>query len=147
MASGTEASEQANRAGMDPLRVVVIFLLLAGIVLGLFLERLFGILFAALNVNDAVIIEGVDWRFSTLLGFAIAIGLAVFTYVNKGTRQWGSEVAGELMKVTWPTWSETRASTTAVVVASVIASLILFAIDNVALRLMVEWLPAVWARL
>ncbi|MCI0670354.1 MAG: preprotein translocase subunit SecE [Myxococcaceae bacterium] len=147
MASGTEASEQANRAGMDPLRLVVIFLLLAGIVLGLFLEKLFGLLLTALNVGDAVLIEGLDWRVSTALGFALAAALALSVYFRPRTRALASEVAGELMKVTWPSWLETRTSTMAVVVASVIAAVILFAIDNIALRLMVEWLPAVWARL
>jgi preprotein translocase subunit SecE len=147
MASGTEASEQANRAGMDPLRLVVIFLLLAGIVLALFLNQVFGMLFAALNVSMTPLVEGLDWTWSTVAGFVVAAGLAIYVFVNPRAKQLATEVASELMKVTWPSWQETRTSTMAVVVASVIAAVLLFAIDNLALRLMVEWLPAVWARL
>ncbi len=51
------------------------------------------------------------------------------------------------MKVTWPTWSETRTSTVAVVIASIVAAVILFCIDTIAYNMMVEWLPAVWGKL
>ena len=51
------------------------------------------------------------------------------------------------MKVTWPTWAETRVSTLAVVVASLVAAVLLFGIDTLAYKLMVEWLPAVWGKL
>jgi len=57
------------------------------------------------------------------------------------------EVASELMKVTWPSWAETRVSTVAVVIASLAAALILFAIDSLAYKIMVTWLPALWGRL
>jgi preprotein translocase subunit SecE len=51
------------------------------------------------------------------------------------------------MKVTWPTWAETKASTMAVIVASVVAAIVLFAIDTLAYNLMVEWIPAIWGKL
>jgi preprotein translocase subunit SecE len=57
------------------------------------------------------------------------------------------DIASELMKVTWPSWSETRASTVAVIVASLVAAAVLFFIDTIAYKLMVEWLPAVWGKL
>jgi preprotein translocase subunit SecE len=51
------------------------------------------------------------------------------------------------MKVTWPSWLETRTSTVAVIVASLVAAVILFFIDTIAYKMMVEWLPAVWGKL
>ena len=57
------------------------------------------------------------------------------------------EVANELMRVTWPSWEETRVSTFAVVVASVVAALVLFGIDTLSYKLMVDWLPTVWGKL
>ena len=68
-------------------------------------------------------------------------------WVNSRTKSYMFEVASELLKVTWPGWGEVRTSTMAVLVASIISAIILFVIDNFALRLMVEWLPAVWTRL
>ena len=42
---------------------------------------------------------------------------------------------------------ETRVSTVAVVVASVVAAVVLFVIDTLSYKLMVEWMPAMWGKL
>ncbi|MBJ6765178.1 preprotein translocase subunit SecE [Myxococcaceae bacterium JPH2] len=147
MATASEASQQANRSGMDPKRLVVIFYLVAGIVLALFLEHVFGLLWARVGWNDRELFEGLGWRVSSLVGYLLALALVVGAYVNPKSHALSVDVATELMKVTWPSWSETRASTLAVVVASVVAAVLLFFIDTVAYNLMVEWLPAVWGKL
>ena len=93
MATASEASQQANRSAMDPKRLVVIFLLLAGIVTGLFLEHVLGLIWARFTWNDPVLIEGVDWRVSTLVGYLLAVGLAAFIWFNPKTHALGIEVA------------------------------------------------------
>jgi preprotein translocase subunit SecE len=138
-----EASQQANRAGMDPLRLVIIFYLLGGIILALFLGHLLGSVFAGAGWSDAELIE--DWHLSSVLGVVLSAGLAVFCFIR--FRGLSMEVASELMKVTWPSWEETRLSTIAVVVASLVASIILFGIDTLSYKLMVDWLPALWGKL
>jgi preprotein translocase subunit SecE len=147
MATATEASQQANRSAMDPKRLVVIFLILAGIVAALFFEHVLGLVWARFGWGDPVLIEGLDWQVSTLVGYLLAVGLVAGTWFTPKSNALAIDIASELMKVTWPTWSETRASTVAVVVASVVAAVILFCIDTVAYNLMVEWLPAVWGKL
>jgi preprotein translocase subunit SecE len=147
MATATEASQQAHRSAMDPKRLVVIFYLIAGIVLALFLEHVLGLLWAKAGWNDREILEGLGWSVSTLVGFALALALVVGAYMNRRAHDLSLDVAGELMKVTWPTWAETRASTFAVVIASLVAAVVLFCIDTVAYKLMVDWLPAVWGKL
>jgi preprotein translocase subunit SecE len=147
MATASEASQQANRSGIDPKRLVVIFYLVAGIVLALFLEHVFGLLWSRFGWNDVELFEGLGWRASTLAGYVVALGLALGAYFHPRTHALSIDVASELMKVTWPTWSETRASTMAVVVASLVAAILLFCIDTVAYNLMVEWLPALWGKL
>jgi len=147
MATATEASQQSHRSVMDPKRLVVIFYLIAGIVLALFLEHVFGLLWAAAGWNDREILEGLGWSTSTLVGFALALAATVATYLHPRTHALSLEVASELMKVTWPSWPETRASTFAVVVASLVAALLLFFIDTVAYKMMVDWLPTVWGKL
>jgi preprotein translocase subunit SecE len=147
MATASEASQQANRSAMDPKRLVVIFLLLAGIVTALFFEHIFGLIWARAGWSDPVLIEGVDWQVSTLVGYLLAAVLAVGTWFNPKSHALAIDIASELMKVTWPTWPETRTSTMAVIVASVVAAVILFFIDTIAYNLMVEWLPAVWGKL
>jgi preprotein translocase subunit SecE len=82
-----------------------------------------------------------------LIGYLLAVGLAVGAYFHPRTHTLSLDVASELMKVTWPTWSETRTSTMAVVVASLVAAVLLFFIDTLAYNLMVEWLPSIWGKL
>ena len=147
MATASEASQQANRSAMDPKRLAVIFYLIATLVVGAFLAHVLGLLFARAGMGDAELIEGSGWHVSGLVGFGVAIALGVGAWLNARTHALSLDVASELMRVTWPSWSETRVSTFAVVVASVVAAVILFFIDTVAYNLMVEWLPAVWGKL
>ncbi|CAM4454372.1 preprotein translocase subunit SecE [Corallococcus exiguus] len=147
MATASEASQQANRSGIDPKRLVVIFYLVTGIVLALFLEHVFGLLWSRFGWSDVELFEGLGWRVSTLVGYVVALALVLAAYFHPRTHTLSIDVASELMKVTWPTWSETRASTMAVVVASLVAAVLLFCIDTVAYNLMVEWLPALWGKL
>jgi preprotein translocase subunit SecE len=84
---------------------------------------------------------------STLVGFLLAAGLVVGAYMHPRSHTLSLDVASELLKVTWPTWAETKASTVAVIVASVVAAVIIFLIDTLALNLMVEWIPAIWGKL
>ncbi len=147
MSSGTEASQQANRAGMDPKRLVVIAYLVFGFIIALFLDQLVEMVLARLGVNNTILIEGPDWRISTLVAALISIGGFAYAWFNPKSRNVSIEVATELMRVTWPSWEETRISTFAVVIASLVAAVILFGIDTFSYKVMVDWLPAVWGKL
>jgi preprotein translocase subunit SecE len=136
-----DASAQANRSGMDPKRLVVIFYLLATLILGLFLKQIVSMAMAQIGWSDRVIVPGTDWQLSTVLGFLLSLGIAVGTWIHPRSHTLALECASELMKVTWPSWAETRVSTMAVIGASVIAAGALFVIDQGAYHLMVEWLP------
>jgi len=139
-----QASEQANRAGMSPGRLVVIFYLGAGLVLSLFLWKVLALVWPFGDTNDAL--ESVGLSITQVLGTVLAAGTAIGCYAHPRTRALSYEVATELMKVTWPSWEETRTSTTAVVVASLVAAVVLFGIDSVAYKLMVDWLPVLWGK-
>ncbi len=145
--SATEASEQANRAEMDPRRLVVVSYLVFGLILTLFLGRLAEMLFAQISVGNAELITGTGIKVADVLGFAITVGLAVYAWTNARVKQLSLEVATELMRVTWPSWEDVRVSTIAVVVASLIAAVLLFGMDTLSYNLMVKWLPAVWGKL
>jgi preprotein translocase subunit SecE len=147
MATSNEASQQANRSGIDPKRLVVIFYLAAGVVLILFLDHVLSLVWARFGWSDPELIEGLPLKPSSMIGFLLSVGAVAFCYLNPEIRQLSIEVATELMKVTWPSWAETRVSTVAVVVASAVAAVILFAIDTLAYKVMVDWLPALWGKL
>ena len=147
MANASEASQQANRSGMDPLRLVVIFYLLSGLVLALFLSHVFSVAWGHLGWTNRILISGPDWDIPTVLGIVIALGSVIFCWTNQKVRGLTLESATELMKVTWPTWAETRTSTVAVIIASVVSALILFAFDTLSYQIMVNWLPHLWGKL
>ena len=142
-----EAAQQANRSGLDPQRLVIGFYILAVIVVGLFIERVIGLAWGRFGWKDPEVVEGVGIHLTTVIGFAIAIAAAVGAWMNPRIRTLSNEVAAELMKVTWPSWAETRVSTVAVIIASLVSAVILFGIDTVAYKVMVDWLPIVWGKL
>lgn len=146
--SATEASQQANRAGMDRQRLVVISYLVFGIILALFFGHMFDMALAALGVKNAQVVEGLsELKLANVLGFGLAIALGVWAWTNPKVKALSNEVAEELMRVTWPSWDETRASTVAVVIASLVAAFILFGMDTLSYKLMVDWLPTIWGKL
>src|SRR5690349_16849984 len=128
--SASDASQQANRAGMDPKRLVVVAYLVFGIIIALFLGHLLEVVIARLGVGNGRPIEGLDWKWTDLVGIAVTAGLGAYLWTSEKVRNLSLETATELMRVTWPSWHETRISTVAVVVASLIAAVILFTIDN-----------------
>jgi preprotein translocase subunit SecE len=145
MASASEASQQANRSGMDPRRLVIIFYMVAGLILALFFDHVLGPLLGNVGLRNQPFLEGIEFSTpSTLIGLALAIAIGVGSWLHPRSKALSLECASELMKVTWPSWGETRVSTMAVVIASVVASIVLFGIDAFSYRLMVEWLPALW---
>jgi preprotein translocase subunit SecE len=120
--------------GVDPKRLVAIFYVVSAIVVGVFLERILGLVFSYARLNDPAVL-GEDWTLTTLIGYVIAAGAAVFAWRQPRARRVSLEVASELKKVTWPSLRETRAATVAVVVATFIAAVILGFFDFVWARL------------
>jgi preprotein translocase subunit SecE len=141
--SASEASQQANRAEMDPRRLVVVSYLVFGAVLTLFFGRLVELAFAQLAISNGEVLAGTGIKAADLVGFALAAGLGVYAWTNPKVKGLSLEVATELMRVTWPSWEDVRVSTFAVVVASLVAAVVLFGMDTLSYKVMVEWLPAI----
>ena len=116
--------------GIEPKRLVAIFFVLAAIAIGVFLEKILGLVFSYTRWNDAAIF-GEDWTLSTVIGFAIAVVAAVVLWRTPKVQATSLDIASELKKVTWPTFRETRAATVAVVIATFVAAIILGVFDYV----------------
>ncbi len=119
-----------NVGGVEqPRRIVAIAYVFAAIAIGVFLEKVFALVFGYVRVNDFDVVAG--WSLSTVLGYVLAAIVAVVVWRIPKTQQVSLEVALELRRTTWPTLRETRAATIAVIVASVISALVLGAFDMV----------------
>ena len=146
--AANDATTVANRSAMTPERLVVIFTLCLAIVLVLFLKHVVGPVWVAVGLPDRPLIEGAEeWTYSSLVAVAVTGALLGAAWANSKVRHLAFETASELMRVTWPGLAETRVSTVAVVVASLVAGVVLFGIDTLSYKLMVEWLPALWGKL
>ena len=119
-----------NVGGVEqPKRIVAIFYVLAAIVLGVFLEKVTALVLSYSRVNDRALLG--DWTLSTVIGYALAVVVAVAVWRYPKTQAVSLEIALELRRVTWPSLRETRAATVAVIVASAIAAVILGVFDFV----------------
>lgn len=145
--STSDAQQQANRAEMDPRRLVVIAYLVFGLIVTLFLGNMIELAFAQLGVGNKKVIEGLDFTWAFVLGAVATIALGAWSWTNQRVHGLSNEVATELMRVTWPSFEETRVSTLAVIVASLVAAFVLFGIDTLSLKVMIDWLPNVWGKL
>jgi len=142
--SANEASEKANRAKMDPKRLLVIVFLVLGSVLALFLGHVLELIWARIGWSNPLLFEGLGWRPTSLIGFVLALGTVAWVYFSKESRAYAEEAATELMRVVWPSAAEVRVSTMAVIITSFVAAFFLFFVDTLSYELMVEWLPRLW---
>jgi preprotein translocase subunit SecE len=119
--------------GIEPKRLVAIFYVAAAIFLGVFLEKVLGIVFSYARWNDPALFS--DYRLTTVIGYAIALVVGVVCWKHPRLHGVAIEIAQELKKVTWPSFRETRAATLAVIVATFAAAVILGVFDFVWARL------------
>ena len=146
--SATEASQQANRPGMNRQRLLVTSFLVLGFILALFLGRMADIALTALGIRNVQVVEGLtELNVANFVGFGTALAIGIWAWTHPRVAALSNEVAEELLRVTWPSWNETRTSTIAVAIASLIAAVVLFGMDTFSYKLMVDWLPIVWGKL
>ncbi len=122
-------------AGVDPKRIVAIFYVFAAVCLGVFLEKILGLVFSYTRWNDFGPSSGTTGpspRSSATPSPPLA---AVVVWRTPRLHAVSLEVAGELKKVTWPSLRETRAATVAVVVFTFVAAVLLGVFDLVWARL------------
>jgi preprotein translocase subunit SecE len=111
-------------------RLVNLFFAATTLLAWLVLGRVLGAVFSAVGVRDHQIL-GKQFTSTTLLGGLAAVALAAWAWRHVRLKPFLSEVADELVKVTWPTWEETRNNTRVTIVVTVIISLILWVFDQV----------------
>lgn len=103
------------------------------------LTKLGGLALGWVGVADMDVFGGI--HLSVLVGVLLAAGLATFAWMSPKVQEAGQGVAAELRKVTWPTWPEIRSATTAVVVFSVVAAVLLGVMDFISSKVMADWIP------
>lgn len=111
-------------------RLVNLFLAASTLLSWVVLGKLFGLVFGTFGVRDAHIL-GKGFTSSTLLGALAALTLLVYAWRHAQARPFVTEVAEELVKVTWPTWEETRTNAKVTIIVTIIVALVLWLFDQV----------------
>ena len=115
-------------------RYLIFAYLLAGFLVWITLDRLFGaVVYAADLPNPALI--GSGFTLTTLLSLGLAIAAGVFAYRHPRAHAFSTDVVSELRKVSWPNRKETQSATVVVIVTTLIISGILYLFDTVWARL------------
>jgi preprotein translocase subunit SecE len=135
MADGVSAIDTKR-----PTRMVVVGYLLSFVAVGIFFENALAALFGAMRWND-VNIGGSDWTISSLIGYGLAAAIAIGCYMHPTVQKLSYEVAVELKKSNFPNGEDTRTSTIAVVLFSLISAGILGIFDFVSSKIMTQWIP------
>lgn len=126
---------------LEPRRMVGIAYFSFALAGGMFLSHVIGAILAAVRWGDPSLLGIEELTVSAVVGFGLAIGAVVYCWVNPTVRTAALDVATELNRVTWPSLAETRVSTVAVIIASVVSSLVLFGFDFASSKVMTVWVP------
>ena len=102
-----------------------------GLLIWIIVAGFFGFVFEALGPGWNRSLIGTGFTLNDLIGLLTGIIAAAILWRHPQVNTLAHEIANELKKVTWPTWSETKVSTVVVVVTTIIVAAILGLFDAV----------------
>ena len=116
---------------MSTQRILLLSYIVSATLIGMALQHLFGGPVANLHALNFLsgTVAGVEMFWGGVVGFVVAGGLALFCWFDPRVKVPATQVVEELQRVTWPSFAETRASTVAVLIASIICALLLGMFD------------------
>lgn len=110
-------------------RYVVVGVLILAVILGLSFSHGLQWIWSELALNDLPLFGIRELPITTLLGYGIAFGAALFVLKHQPTHTLAMEIVDELARVTWPSREETGNATVVVIVTVVICSAYLASFD------------------
>ncbi|MFT7582671.1 MAG: preprotein translocase subunit SecE [Myxococcota bacterium] len=114
---------------MSVARYVNLSYVVIGLIAYLIFAELISAVLGLFGTGSDMALIGINFKLSSLLGMAAAVGLAVFLKKSEKISTYAMEVGNELSKVTWPTWSETKLATIVVIITTLIIAAILGLLD------------------
>jgi preprotein translocase subunit SecE len=111
-------------------RLVNLFLAASTLMAWVLFTKIYATVFTTFGVRDAHLL-GRQFTTSTLIAAATAVVLLFWILRHPRHRPWLQEAGDELVKVTWPTWEETRNQTKVTVVVTLVIAVILWLFDQV----------------
>lgn len=115
---------------MSQERIVNLSFVAAALVMWFLSASLVGSVLDFLGPDWDIQVIGREFTLSNLIGIAVGIGGGLYLWRNERLFSLAHEVAGELRKVTWPSWPEVRLSTGVVMATTVAVALCLWVFDT-----------------
>lgn len=137
----SSSSSTGLNSGMDAKRLVGIAYIVFCFIGILFFSSLIESIFSWMRWSNPMLL-GEQLSPASLIAILISVGIILACFFNKKVYAGSLDIATELKRVTWPTLAETKVSTLAVIIVSVIASLILFSFDLISSKIMSDWIPS-----
>ena len=122
------ASSVSSRRPQLSSRIVLAFFMVATILTAILYTKVMAAVFTLVGIKDPAVL-GRDFTNSTMI--ALAMTVASLFYALRATAAYGfvKQVAEELVKVTWPTFDESKQNTSNTVWVTGVIALILFLFD------------------
>jgi preprotein translocase subunit SecE len=116
---------------MNTQRILLLSYLVIGVLLALVIEHLLGGAVSGLRGMDFLSrsVWGTEMFWSLMIGIVVSVAAGVFCWNSPRVKVPATQVVEELQRVTWPSWAETRASTIAVIAASLVCAVLLGVFD------------------
>lgn len=122
------ATSVSSRRPQLSSRIVLAFFMVATILTALLYTKLMAAVFTMLGIKDPAVL-GRDFTNSTMI--ALGFTVATLFYAIRATVAYAfvKQVAEELVKVTWPTFDESKQNTSSTVWVTTVIAVILFVFD------------------
>jgi preprotein translocase subunit SecE len=122
------ASSVSSRRPQLSSRIVLAFFMVATVLTAILYTKVMAAVFTLTGIKDPAVL-GRDFTNSTMI--ALAMTVASLFYALRATAAYGfvKQVAEELVKVTWPTFDESKQNTSNTVWVTGVIALILFLFD------------------
>ena len=122
------ASSVSSRRPQLSSRIVLAFFMVATILTAVLYTKIMAGLFSIMGIKDPAVL-GRDFTNSTMLALGLTVATLFYTLRATIAYAFVRQVAEELVKVTWPTFDESKDNTSSTVLVTGIIGVILFVFD------------------
>ena len=123
-------SKSSSRRPQRGSRLVLAFFLSSTLLVAIIYSKVLAAVMRLAGLTDTQML-GRDFTQSTMLALAFTVVTLLYTLKATSAKGFIDQVSEELVKVTWPTFDESKANTTNTIVVTLIIGAILFSFDTI----------------
>ncbi|MAD59965.1 MAG: preprotein translocase subunit SecE [Myxococcales bacterium] len=122
------ASSVSSRRPQLSSRIVLAFFMVSTVLTAILYTKIMAGMFTIFGIKDPAVL-GRDFTNSTMIALAMTVATLFYALRATAAHAFVKQVAEELVKVTWPTFDESKRNTSSTVWVTGLIAMILFAFD------------------